>query len=162
PLLRVAAVAVLCSDLFNTFILAFQALRSARATVRMALAKAIIEFAAVVTLITLGFGALGAILGNALGYGSAVLVAFLMLRNHMRGGDAGRGVGGRQMLSYGSQLWIADLSWIGFATIDQLLLGAFLGTTAVGVYDAPWRFATVLSFAGLALGLAVGPRMAAG
>jgi O-antigen/teichoic acid export membrane protein len=64
------------------------------------------------------------------------------------------------MAAYAGALTIIDGAWTLFAKIDTLLIGAFLGTPAVGLFQAPLRFTTFLTYPSVAVTNGVGPRLA--
>ncbi len=77
----------------------------------------------------------------------------------LRGSPAGRL---RQIAAYAGALLIIDAIFGALTQIDILLIGAILGTSAVGIFQAPARLITFLHYPGLALSAAVSPRLARG
>ena len=77
----------------------------------------------------------------------------------LRGSPAGRL---RQIASYAGALLIIDAVFAALTQIDILLIGAILGTSAVGIFQAPAKLITFLHYPGLALSAGVSPRLARG
>jgi O-antigen/teichoic acid export membrane protein len=61
---------------------------------------------------------------------------------------------------YGSALLLVTIAYTLFEQIGVLLIGAFIGTHAVGIFEAPNRLTIFLSYAGSALAAGIGPRLA--
>jgi O-antigen/teichoic acid export membrane protein len=57
-------------------------------------------------------------------------------------------------------MFIVDGAFTIFEQLDVLLVGAYLGATAAGVFQAPLRLTTFLHYPGLAVATAVTPRLA--
>ena len=123
-----------------------------------------VETGASIGFVLLGAGATGAAFGRVVGYafgaalGLALLVrllgpSVLALRNFDR-------ATARRIAGYAGALTIVDGAWALFTKIDSILIGAFLGTAAVGLFQAPMRFLTFLNYPGLAIAQGVGPRLA--
>ena len=161
---RAAALAVLFSDLFGALSGLFVSLRFARANVIVNLTKSLVELGLVVALVaTSGIGPLGAVLANAFGYGLGSLVGIALVARGTAGAAASSSATAAvDLLRYARLVWLANLPWVGFVTIDQLLLGAMLGPVAVGLYDAPLRINTLFQFVGMAAAAALAPRMVGG
>jgi O-antigen/teichoic acid export membrane protein len=66
----------------------------------------------------------------------------------------------RRIAGYAGAVALADGVWALFTQVDILLIGAFLGSAAAGIFQAPVRLLALLSYPGIALGAAVGPRLA--
>ncbi|MCC6832417.1 MAG: oligosaccharide flippase family protein [Thermoleophilia bacterium] len=158
---RAATVALCFSAGFSWVSGVFEGLRSGVMLAVVSLVKAVVEFVVVVGLLVAGFGAVGALLGNAASYAVAVGVGMYAMRSHLVRSEAPSAtVSGQELLKYGIHIWLAGVAWLLFERVDLVLLGAFLDTTAVGLYDAPWRIATILGLLGLSLASAVTPRLA--
>ena len=99
-----------------------------------------------------GAGVVGAAFGRAIGYGFGTALA-LYLAHHaigaqsvsLRGSPAGRL---RQIASYAGALLIIDAIFAALTQIDILLIGGILGTSAVGIFQAPARLITFLHYPG--------------
>ena len=113
-----------------------------------------------------GAGVVGAAFGRAIGYAFGTALALYLARQAMgpraislRGSPAGRL---RQIASYAGALLIIDAVFAALTQIDILLIGAILGTSAVGIFQAPAKLITFLHYPGLALSAGVSPRLARG
>jgi O-antigen/teichoic acid export membrane protein len=128
--------------------------------------ESLAETVASVALVLVGAGAAGAAFGRAIGYGVGAAVGLFMvlqlfgirLRDVVRtrsDPEARRRIG-----RYASALLLVDGIWATFTQIDILLIGAILTTTAAGIFQAPVRLLLLVSYPGIALGAAIGPRLA--
>jgi O-antigen/teichoic acid export membrane protein len=145
----------------------FTALGRVAVRYRVVLAESVTEASASVALVLLGGGAAGAAFGRAGGY---LLGGFLGLALAVRlvGGswahiqarpDAGTV---RRVARYASSLLVVDAAYTLSASANVLLLGAYLGTYASGIYAAPARLMILLRYPGLSIANAVGPRLSRG
>jgi O-antigen/teichoic acid export membrane protein len=130
---------------------------------RLALSEGAIEVGTTITLVLLGAGAAGAAFGRATGYvlGAAVAIA-LTVRSVGRSSIALRGGAGRtrEIARYAGALALVDAAVVLFDQIDAILIGAFLGTASVGLFQAPMRVTTFLLYPGYAIANGVAPRLA--
>lgn len=171
---RIASVVGFFRDMAATLMRTFEALRRGGATLGMALARAGVELTLVLIFVAAGFGAAAALIALALGWAAGVLIGLALLvpvllhrgRRSTSGegaqatGPRHQGPGQGGIIRYGLHVWVAGLAWAGFERADQLLLGAFEGVEAVAIYEAAWRIAAVTALFGVAVGSAVGPRLA--
>src|SRR5262245_40225816 len=157
-LIRVAAAGVLFADVFVWTGAMFESLRDARGQVWMIAAKALCELAAALVLVLGGAGALGAVAGNAIGFAAGAAVGLVLVRPSMAMTPEAVGVGARALMGYGANIWVASIAWLAFERVDQLMLGAFRSTSAVALYEAPWRLVGVLILGTVTLAAVVGPR----
>ena len=159
---RAAAIALFFSAGFSWASGVYEGVQQGRMLAVMSIVKAIVEFAVVLALLLAGFGVVGALLGNALSYALAVAVGIWVMRPHMRRRRTlpEAEVSSSAILRYGNHIWLAGVAWLLFDRVDIVLLGAFIDTDAVGLYDAPWRIATILGLLGLSLASSVTPRIA--
>lgn len=124
--------------------------------------ESVLELTASVVLVALGAGAAGAAFGRATGYGLGAAVGLLLtVRLLGRGAVAIRGRARARGLSrYARSLAVVDWAYGIFDQLDVLLIGAFLGPAAVGLFQAPLRFVAFLFYPGYALASGVAPRLA--
>ena len=61
---------------------------------------------------------------------------------------------------YGGALLIVTIAYTLFEQIGVLLIGAIIGTKAVGIFEAPMRLTLFLSYGGQAVAYGVAPRLA--
>jgi len=66
----------------------------------------------------------------------------------------------RRIARYGSALLVVTVAYTLFEQIGVLLIGAYIGTAAVGFFEAPNRLAVFLTYGGQAVVYGVGPRLA--
>jgi O-antigen/teichoic acid export membrane protein len=163
--IRAIAVAVFGQTVLMLYNGAFIALGRMGLQWRVTVSESAVEFATSIALVLLGAGATGAAFGRAAGYlfgavvGLALAVRLLgrgVLPSRLRHGHGFA----RQIAGYARALVIVDSAFTLFEQIDVLLIGAYLGATAAGLFQAPLRLATFLHYGGVAGGSAVAPRLA--
>jgi O-antigen/teichoic acid export membrane protein len=133
---------------------------------RLYTAESVAETAASIALVALGTGAGGAAFGRAAGYIlGGVAGGALAYRAFGRGSLAPRAATrGRlsQVVRYAGVMFVVNGIWTLLGQTSVLLLGAYAGTTQVGLFSAPNRLSTVLHYPGLAIQNSVAPRLARG
>lgn len=164
--LRGVAIAVAGQGLMRLAVSACSSQQRSGLSFAIVFVESFAETVATLALVFAGGGAAGAAFGRAIGYavGAAVgVVAILRLfgltPRALVGGGVGRSLG-RRIARYAGAIAIVDSVWALFLQIDILLIGAILTATAAGVFQAPVRLLTVISYPGIALGAAIGPRLA--
>lgn len=161
--LRLVALALLGQSVMAMISSCFVAAGSVRTNFRVVLSESSVEAGVTVALVLLGFGALGAAAGRAAGYVLAALLAlFLILRGIPRRLLA-RSSGPAEpsgLVRYAGALFVVDVAVTLYYYLDVLLIGALLGTVAVGLFEAPLRMMKVLEYPGLALAAGLAPRLA--
>lgn len=164
--IRAASLALFFSAGFQWVTGVYEGVRRGGRLALMSVVKAAVEFVVVLAVLAAGFGVVAALLGNAVGYAASVGVGLLLMRPYMRRRPGGEedaeqeDVSTGTILRYGNHIWLAGIAWILFDRVDQFLLGIFIGTDAVGLYDAPWKIAAILGLLSLSLASAVTPRVA--
>ena len=167
--IRAASLALFFSAGFQWVTGVYEGVRRGGRLALMSVVKAAVEFVVVLAVLAAGFGVVAALLGNAIGYAAAVGIGLFLMRPYMRrrprrqeeaGERAEEDVSTGAILRYGNHIWLAGIAWILFDRVDQFLLGIFIGTDAVGLYDAPWKIAAILGLLSLSLASAVTPRVA--
>lgn len=162
--IRGMALALLGQTLLGFVAHAFIGQGKVAATLRLTFSESAVEVGASVGLVLLGGGASGAAFGRAAGYLAGAALAIVMLAKVFgRSAVAVRSVNPgtlRGIARYAGGIALIDLVWALFGNLDLLLVGAFLGTAAVGVYGAPMRMIALLYYPGQAISNAVGPRLA--
>jgi O-antigen/teichoic acid export membrane protein len=162
PLFVVAALAVPGWDLAAWAAYVFQAMRQASASLAIATAKTAIELPAAVLLVTVGLGAVSGVIAYAVANTVACAVgAYLLIKTWRRRGARGahEGPTTSALMRFGRQVWYTDLAYLGFTTVDQIMLQAFRGTASVGLYDVAWQLTTGLALLSTAVAGAVAPRL---
>jgi O-antigen/teichoic acid export membrane protein len=164
--LRGVALAVFGQSVVGFYRTGFEALGRVSLTLRLIAAESAVEAGASIALVLVGAGVSGAAFGRAIGYGFGTFFAFVLVARlvnrhalSLRGNPSGRI---RQIARYAGALLIIDAVFATITQIDILLIGAILGTTAVGVFQAPAKLITFLHYPGLALSAGVSPRLSRG
>jgi O-antigen/teichoic acid export membrane protein len=160
--LRGMAIATLGQGMFIFYRNAFVSIGRVSLTWRMTLFESACEAGASVALVLFGAGAAGAAFGRGIGYVVGTLFALLMIGRVLGGnaiGLSGRGEA-RRIARYGGALLIVTVAYTLFEQIGVLLIGAFISTSAVGIFEAPMRLTLFLSYGGQAVAFGVGPRLA--
>jgi O-antigen/teichoic acid export membrane protein len=131
---------------------------------RVVVGESITETATSVVLVAAGAGAGGAAFGRGIGYVIGALLGAATTVGLLGRGWLGLRPRGhsRRLARYAGALFVVTVAFTLFEQIDVLLIGAIISTTAVGVFEAPMRLMTFLSYAGQAVSAGVGPRLARG
>lgn len=160
PLFLVAALAV-SGSLFTAWMTAvFQTTRQATAILSTSLAKSVAELGLVVVLLAVGIGAIAGVIAYAVAFSlTSVLGAYLLFVRWRGPHRASSEATTSAILTFGRHVWFADLSYLGFQTVDQVLLQALKGTESVGLYDVAWQLTAGLTLLASAIGSAVAPRL---
>jgi O-antigen/teichoic acid export membrane protein len=163
---RILALSLFGQSVMGFYKTNFEAVGRVRLTLRMVLSKSVVETGASIALVVGGAGVVGAAFGRTIGYAFGTAVALYLAKHAMgarsislRGSPAGRL---RQIASYAGALLIIDAIFAALTQIDILLIGAVLGASAVGIFQAPAKLITFLHYPGLALSAGVSPRLARG
>jgi O-antigen/teichoic acid export membrane protein len=164
--LRAVALALFGQSMMGFYRTGFEAIGRVRLNLRLVFSESAVEAGASIALVLAGTGVVGAAFGRAIGYAFGTALALYLARQaigprgiSLRGSPAGRL---RQIAAYAGALLIIDAIFGALTQIDILLIGAILGTSAVGIFQAPARLITFLHYPGLALSAAVSPRLARG
>ena len=162
--LRWMAIAVLGQSLVAFYRYAFLAVQEGSVGFRIVFGEAAAETAASIALVVLIGGAAAAGAGRAVGYAAGTVIAVALtlrrfgppafLRRH-RLREARRA-----LARYASALFVIDATFTASVAITPMLIGAFLGPRAVGLFQAPSRLIVLLQYPGLAVGNGIGPSMA--
>ncbi len=162
--LRLLSVALFGQTAFLFMRATFGALRRTSSSFVLVLAESAVEFTATVSLIAAGAGVMGAAGGRAIGYLFGAVLGVVMISRFLGRSPLYRTgpspVARRKFVGYASALMVVAVADTLARRLDPLLIGAFLGTTAVGIFTAPLTLLMVLGIAGPAAAQAIGPRMA--
>ena len=162
PLRAVAAV-TLTQSVFTLFASVGIGLARNALQARMYSVQSITETLSAITIVALGGGATGALLGRTAGYVLAAAVGgFVIARlvgRRIAPGRRDQGYG-RRIATYAGALLVINAAWVVFDQIDVLLIGAYLGSASAGLFQAPLRVALLATIAGQAISNAVAPRVA--
>jgi len=162
--LRAVALATLCQSIMALYGGALIALGQLPRYLRIVCAESATETGATIALVALWGGVSAAAFGRAAGYLGGAAVAFMvclrMVGRGMLGIRRGTGGGRRLLAAYAGALFVVDSAFTLISSVDVLLVGAFLGAGAAGIYQAPARIVTVLDYPGLAAAASLAPRVA--
>ena len=164
--LRAIAIALWGQTLFTLCLNVFMALARISMNVRLIFAESAVETTASIALVALAGGAAAAGFGRAIGYCFGALVgAGVLIRLIGRAAPRPRRsepLGpSRAILRYAVPMLVIDGAYMSYAQAGPLLIGGLLGATSVGLYAAPARLITPLSYLGDSVASSVAPRQAA-
>lgn len=145
--LRAVAVVVFVQSTMSLLTSILTALGRVDLNLWVLLTESLLETGLAVTLVLSGGGAVGALSARAAGFGAATLVGAAIVRRVV--GDSlwptrTAGAWAKKLVRYGGALLVVDSAFALFGQIDILLIGAFLSTSAVGLFAAPLRFTALL------------------
>ena len=162
--IRWVAIAVLGQSVVAFYRYAFVAQREVVRGFRIVLSESAVEAATSVVLVALIGGASSAAAGRAAGYaggvGAAVVVTWRALGGRAFRRAHGLGEARKKLARYAGALFIIDASFTAAVQASPLLIGAFLGPTAVGLYQAPARLIVFLQYVGVSVANGVAPGLA--
>lgn len=162
--LRAVSVAMAGQSFFGFYAAAFMAVQRASLAMRLLVAESAIEFTASVALVLLGGGATGAVVGRSAGYVCGAIIGWLLMRRFLgpraRAATPVHSPSLRGLLRYASALAVINAVSTAIFQVDLVIIGAVLGTAAVGVFQAPLKLTLFLAFPALAAAKAVAPRLA--
>jgi O-antigen/teichoic acid export membrane protein len=142
----------------------FAAIARVRFQLWTALAESAVETTASIALVLAGAGVTGAAFGRAIGYvAGAGMTVYLLARVFGRGvlpRTLRLGKDTRRIAGYAGVVLIIDGAFTLFNQIDVLIIGAYLGTSAVGIFSAPVRLTAFLGYPGGAISAGVAPLLA--
>ena len=160
---RGIALSLFAESLLNLYVAAFIALGRNAVNLRLTFLESLMEMVAIVSLVALGAGAAGAAFGRAGGYAfGAIVGTWVVARRFGRAAVLARPTGRtRQLATYAVPTFLTNGIYRLYTQVDVLIIGALLGTSAVGVWAAPLRLTIPLAYVGQALANSVAPRQAA-
>ena len=163
--LRVLAVALFAENVGMLWSGVFTALARTSLSLRVHIVASVTETAASVAIVLASATATSAAAGRTAGY-VAGAVAAGVLTARLLGPAAlslrGRKTGLRRLAGYAGALLIIDGAYALFQHIDVILIGAYLSASAAGLFQAPLRLVSFLTFPAASVATAVGPRLAVG
>jgi O-antigen/teichoic acid export membrane protein len=123
-----------------------------------------VEAISAAALVLAGAGAAGAIAGRAIGFAAAAVLAFVVIvrligRPAIRA-SKGKGFPRRKIATYGFALVLIEGAFAIFDRVDVLIIGAILGSTAAGLFEAPIRLLALIKYPALAIAAGFTPRLA--
>ncbi len=165
--LRGIALATFGQSTFLMLAYVMTALGRVAVNVRLTAIESMLEISASVALVLAGAGAAGAAFGRAIGYVLGAVIAACVVLRLSGHGSVGfwslprRATVGRVGLYAGSTFAI-DVSYTLSASLSVLLLGAFAGATASGIFQAPAKLIVLIQYVGASAANGVAPRLARG
>ena len=164
--LRIIALSVFAESIFMLYVNAFIGLARIGVNLRLIVFESSLETGGSIALVALGAGAAGAAFGRSAAYlvGAVVAVA-VVARMYGRGAVRPFGADGgqtRAIARYAAPLLVTTSIYTVFSRVDILIIGALLGTTAVGIFSAPLLLSVPLRYVGQAIANSVAPRQAGG
>lgn len=162
--LRAVSIAMAGQSFFGFYAAAFMAVQRAGLALRLLGTESAIEFTASVVLVLLGGGATAAAAGRSVGYVCGAIIGWLLLRRFLgprvRAAASDPAPSLRGLLRYAGALAVINAVSTAMFQVDLVIIGAVLGTAAVGVFQAPLKLTLFLAFPALAAAKAVAPRLA--
>jgi O-antigen/teichoic acid export membrane protein len=162
--LRAIAVVLFAQSLLQLIGGTFAAHGRMLANLKIGLSSSAVELGTVVPIVLLGGGAAGAAFGRAAGWFVALAVGLVELARWY--GRAALGLSHRsagttrRIAGYAGALLLVEAAYALFDQIGTILIGGYIGASAVGVFQAPMRLVALLHLPALAVAVAVAPRLA--
>jgi O-antigen/teichoic acid export membrane protein len=164
--LRAVALAVFVQSVFAFYTTALEALARLATRLRLIFFESLVETSSSIVLVALGAGVVGAVLGRAAGYlVGLVLAAAAIVRVFDRSAVRLLAADHRRMLKiarYAVPLLVINGAYTVYAQANVLIIGALLGTTAVGLFAAPLLLVVPLRYVGQSFAVSVAPRQVNG
>jgi O-antigen/teichoic acid export membrane protein len=162
--IRWVSIVVVCASMMSFYRYAFSSLRRVQTGFRIVAAESVAETGASLVIVILAGGAAGAAAGRAAGFAFGLFVAVLLTyRAFGRPAFArhrGAAVSRRRLLRYAGALLVIDAAFALSAQASPLMIGAYLGATEVGIFQAPAKLIVFLQYPGISIANAVTPGLA--
>lgn len=162
--LRAMALSLFFESLLMLYTSAFAAIRQVQLSVRVIAMESAMEMTASIVLVALGGGVAGAMFGRAAGYAVGAIAGAVVLARVIGRGSLSPRRGNPELRSkiarYALPLAVTNSAYTLFSSIDALLIGAILSTTAVAFFSAPMKLITLFSYLSVSVASAVAPRLA--
>lgn len=163
---RGVAIVLFTESIMVQYVTALVSVERISANLAIYTAESIAETLASVALVAVGGGAGGAAFGRAIGYAVGAVAAIVFAarvfgRRALIPRNPDRGFVG-PIVRYAGVMLVVSGAWTLFSQIDVLLIGAIVGSAAVGIFSAPLRLCNLLHYPGLAVQNSVAPRLARG
>lgn len=141
----------------------FTALGRVDLQLRTVLVESAVQCTAALGLVIAGAGVAGAAFGWAVGYVTGGAMTVLLLARFLGSSILPRtprlGAEARRIGGYAGVLLIVEGTFTIFNQVDVLIIGAYLGASAVGIFSAPTRLIAFLTYPAAAISSGVAPRM---
>ena len=161
---RAAAIVLFGQSLFMLYLSALVSVGRISANLVAYTAESVVEAVASIALVALGGGAAGAAFGRAAGYAvgalAAMVLAYRAFGRHAVSPASPSGSRLAQIARYAGVMFVVNGIWTMLSAAPALLIGAYAGSTQVGLFAAPMRLSTLLHYPGLAVQNSVAPRLA--
>lgn len=164
-LVRVTAIVVLLQLMYNLVLNIFIGFNRFQATSLIKIVYSIFKTTTTIALLILGFGVIGALVGNIVGYAVSLLLASTLIyrgvreiNQHRRADD---GIDSLSMLSillkYSLPLYIGSLAGIALSIYQNVLLSYTLNEAHIGGYRAVSNFLVLVNVVTVPISLALLP-----
>jgi O-antigen/teichoic acid export membrane protein len=165
--MRAIALATFGQSMYMMFIWVSMALGRAVVNVRLVAAESLLEVSASIALVLAGAGAAGAAFGRAIGYVLGAVIAACVVLRLSGEGPVGfwrlpRRATVRRVGGYAGSLFAIDASFTLSGSLSVLILGAYAGSAASGIFQAPARLIVLIQYVGLSTANGIGPRLTRG
>jgi O-antigen/teichoic acid export membrane protein len=164
--IRWVALAILGQGLVALYRYAFVAQRRASVGLQIVFCESAVEVAASVAIVLTAGGAAGAAAGRAAGYAFGTLAAVIITLRQFGAPAFLRSerlvVARRKLARYAGALFVIDAAFAASVQASPLIIGAFLGPKAVGLFQAPARLIVLLQYPGVSIANGVAPGLARG
>jgi len=161
--LRAVAISVFFQSVFLFVTTIFVASANIARNLRLTFWESVSETGTTLALVMLGGGAAGAAFGRAAGYAAGAMLAIVVLVRFFGRRVVTASVDRARLWRigrYSGALALVNSTFAVFAQINVLLLGAIVGSSAVGVFAAPQRLLPLVQLAGESLANGVAPQLA--
>jgi O-antigen/teichoic acid export membrane protein len=164
--LRGVSVALFGQSMFALYSCALVSVGRIAANLKLYSAESVAETLASIVIVALGGGAGGAAFGRGIGYlvgaGVGAALAWRVFGRAALLPESIHRARIAEISRYAGVMFVVNGIWTLLGQTSVLLLGAYVGTTQVGLFSAPARLSTVLHYPGLAVQNSVAPRLARG
>lgn len=106
--------------------------------------------------IFLGFGFFGLVAGYGIGTFAAILIGFYFVTTRFSRPKKEQIY---EIAGYLKYAWLGGVRNVSYAWMDTLVLGLFVSSSLVGIYEISWMISTVLSVAGTSISRTVFPEI---
>jgi O-antigen/teichoic acid export membrane protein len=161
--LRATALTVLAQSLFTLCTATFVALGRTSLQALLYVSEGLLELALVASAVIVTGSVTAAAAGRTAAFAVAVVVGLVIAARLLGRGIVPRRArrSGVRLASYAGVLFIVDVAYALLGTLDILLVGVYLDSEQVGLFEAALRMTGFVLLPGMAIANAVAPRLAA-